>query len=177
MSLESATLSDTLLGFGLFCMATAIVGGGLKSFGFELGPLASVRRQAILFIFGAILVVSSAEKKLVVAWRAMFPYQTIVEKFGPFSIAPTQQRSFPLKRMEHGGTVLVTIQNIQFGRPGNEVRVYLCSAEKPGDCKNEQLGVGCSISDILPSGNNVVNIYSYASNAPLTVSFVAEHTE
>jgi len=177
MSAEAATLSNTLLGLGLFCMVAAIVGGGLRSFGFELGPLASVRRQVALFIFGTILVAFSAEETIIRTWRAMFPYPEIVEKFGPLTLEPGQIQSFPLRRMKHGGLVSATIESIQPGPPGNELRVYLCSSLKPGECKNEQLGMGRSISDTLPPGDNVVNIFSFAINPPVTVSFSVEHTE
>jgi hypothetical protein len=39
-------MSNTLLGFGLFALVAAIVGGGLKAFGFEVGPLKSTGRSA-----------------------------------------------------------------------------------------------------------------------------------
>lgn len=177
MSGEPTTLSNTLLGFGLFCMATAIVGGGLKAFGFELGPLASVRRQVILFVFGAILVAVSGEKTIVSAWLKFFPYPTVVEAFDPVNIGPGQVRSFSLKRMHHDGPVEATIESIQSDPPGKEVQVSVCSAEKPGDCKNEQLGAGRSISDTLPAGDSVINVFSFQSNPPVTVSLKVEHTE
>ena len=45
-------MSNTLLGFGLFALVAAIVGGGLKAFGFELGVLKSTRRQILLTLVG-----------------------------------------------------------------------------------------------------------------------------
>lgn len=174
---EPATLTNALLGFGLFCISAAIVGGGFKAFGFELGPLTSVRRQVGLFVFGLLLLAISGQRAIVSAWRTVFPYPTIVEKFGPADIPPGQLRSFPLTRMQNGGAVQATIQTIQPGPPGNEVRVYVCSALKPGDCKNEQLGMGRSISDTLPAGANAINIFNFASNPPVSVTFEVEHTK
>jgi hypothetical protein len=53
------SIGGTLLTAGLTCIIAAIVGGGLKAFGIEIGALQSVRRQALLAGFGAVLIAAS----------------------------------------------------------------------------------------------------------------------
>ena len=52
-------MSNTLLTAGLACIITAIVGGGLKAFGVEIGILRSWKRQGLLAMFGAIILVTA----------------------------------------------------------------------------------------------------------------------
>lgn len=68
-------MSNTLLGFGLFALVAAIVGGGLKAFGFEVGPLKSTGRQLVLAAVGLVLI-GSAEWSPMQGW--LFPPPTIV---------------------------------------------------------------------------------------------------
>lgn len=49
----------TILGFGILCVAGAIVGGGLKAFGAALPVLSSITRQVLLGAFGIVLIVGS----------------------------------------------------------------------------------------------------------------------
>src|ERR1700688_4009584 len=51
-------MGTTLLTTGLVCVIAAIVGGGLRAFGFELPALQSGTRQGLLAIFGGILIVA-----------------------------------------------------------------------------------------------------------------------
>jgi hypothetical protein len=50
--------NNWLLISGLICIFAAIVGGGFKAFGIELPALQSWKRQAILAIFGVVLVIA-----------------------------------------------------------------------------------------------------------------------
>ncbi len=52
-------MGNPLLIIGVVCILAAIVGGGLKALGIELPSLQSRGRQAILAIFGLILVVAA----------------------------------------------------------------------------------------------------------------------
>ena len=52
-------MADTLLTTGLVCLVAAIVGGGLKAFGFELPALRSGRRQVALGALGLVLLGAS----------------------------------------------------------------------------------------------------------------------
>ena len=52
-------MGTTLLTTGLACILAAIVGGGLKAFGIEISILKSGKRQALLAIFGLILLVGA----------------------------------------------------------------------------------------------------------------------
>jgi hypothetical protein len=49
-------MATTLLTAGIACIIAAIVGGGLKAFGFEIPALASARRQVALGLFGTALL-------------------------------------------------------------------------------------------------------------------------
>ena len=53
------SIGETLLTAGLACIIAAIVGGGLKAFGIEIGVLRSVWRQALLAGFGMALIAAS----------------------------------------------------------------------------------------------------------------------
>jgi hypothetical protein len=52
-------MSNTLLTTGLACIIAAIIGGGLKAFGIEIGVLRSWKRQALLATFGAMLTTTA----------------------------------------------------------------------------------------------------------------------
>ena len=52
-------MSNPVLVLGLVCIVAAIVGGGLRAFGFDIPALQSRGRQAILAVFGVILVVAA----------------------------------------------------------------------------------------------------------------------
>jgi len=52
-------MGNTLLTTGLVCIVAAIVGGGLKAFGIEIGILRSWKRQGLLAMFGAIMLVTA----------------------------------------------------------------------------------------------------------------------
>jgi hypothetical protein len=52
-------LSNTLLTTGLACVIAAIIGGGLKAFGIEIGLLRSWKRQGLLAMFGAMLITAA----------------------------------------------------------------------------------------------------------------------
>jgi hypothetical protein len=49
-------LDNVLISAGIACLIGAIVGGGLKAFGIEIPLLASVRRQSLLGLLGALLL-------------------------------------------------------------------------------------------------------------------------
>ena len=51
-------MEATVITAGIACIAAAIVGGGLKAFGFEIRALDSLRRQAALGVFGVVLTVA-----------------------------------------------------------------------------------------------------------------------
>jgi hypothetical protein len=49
-------MDKTLIGAGAACIMAAIVGGGLRAFGVEIPALSSIRRQLLLGVFGAALI-------------------------------------------------------------------------------------------------------------------------
>jgi len=51
--------ANTLLTTGLACIIAAIIGGGLKAFGVEIAVLRSWKRQALLAMFGAMLIAAA----------------------------------------------------------------------------------------------------------------------
>lgn len=54
-----AAMQNNLLVAGIACIIAALVGGGLRAFTIEIPLLSSVRRQIMLGIFGAVLLVLS----------------------------------------------------------------------------------------------------------------------
>lgn len=52
-------MDSTLLGAGLACLVAAIVGGGMKAFGFEIPLVSSTKRQLMLGLLGLTLAVAS----------------------------------------------------------------------------------------------------------------------
>jgi len=52
-------VDNTLLGVGVGCIIAAIIGGGLKAFGMEIPLFNSIKRQALLGVFGLTLFTSS----------------------------------------------------------------------------------------------------------------------
>lgn len=49
----------TLFSVGAACVIAAILGGGLKAFGLDFPPLASLHRQALLATFGCVLLIAA----------------------------------------------------------------------------------------------------------------------
>lgn len=52
-------MKSTLLCTGLACIIAPIVGGGLKAFGIEMPIVSSTKRQVLLAILGAVLILAS----------------------------------------------------------------------------------------------------------------------
>lgn len=49
-------MNTVLLTAGVVCLIAAVLGGGLKAFNFDVPVISSLRRQALLFVIGAVFV-------------------------------------------------------------------------------------------------------------------------
>jgi hypothetical protein len=77
-------MTGTLLGFGIFALVAAIVVGGLKAFGFELGALNSVVRQVILASVGILMIAISGWTEYIQPF--LFPPQMASQELGPINL-------------------------------------------------------------------------------------------
>jgi hypothetical protein len=176
MSGAPSTFSTTILGFGIACIGAAIVGGGITIFKNKFPTIRSAWRQVLLGVFGLILCTIAGETTVIAVWRSVFPYKTLIVNLPPTKIEPGQQHTFTVP-MKHAGRLEAKIESIESNPPGKEVRVFICSPDDPGNCKNEQLGEGRSIRSLIGDGDNVVNVFSFDSNPSVTVSLIVRHTE
>jgi hypothetical protein len=176
MSSAPTSFTITVLTLGIACVGAAIVGGGVTFLGVKVPIIKSVRRQLFLLIFGLILCAAAGAPTIASVWRTLFPYETVIESFGPTEIDPGKQQTFPVS-MQHAGYIQVTVESIQSTPSGKEVFIGICPPDNPGNCKTEQLGERRSIKSLVGSGDNVVNVFNFDSNPPVTVTLKAEHTK
>lgn len=151
-------MENTLLGFGLACIAAAIVGGGLKAFGFEIPILNSMARQVLLGLLGVILI-ATAERD---ALERYFAGQGM-EVNGPVTIGPGERQDYPIK-LTHAGTVEVTLSNVS---PPHELHVTICAGQGT-PCPNRQIPMRVPFAADLPAGSAAVSIFNFAQNPAVT---------
>jgi len=77
-------MPNTLLVIGIFAVMAAIVGGGLKGFGFELGTLTSIPRQIMLASLGLVFIAASEWTEYIQPF--LFPPRVTSRLFGPIDI-------------------------------------------------------------------------------------------
>ena len=169
-------MSNTLLGFGLACFAAAIIGGGLKAFGFEIPVLKSTSRQIMLGILGLALIVSAEWDKI------RLPVGSLTETKGPLTLETGQSVRFPLS-LNHGGKVVVTVADLkpdwngfagQRGQPGQDgVYVSICTAES--GCSNRQMAQSDSFSQELPPSPGTISVFNFASSPRMSVTLIIKH--
>lgn len=174
-------MSNTLLGFGLFALVAAIVGGGLKAFGFEVGVLKSTGRQAVLAAVGLVLI-GSAEWNLIQAF--LFLPQFVTETAGPTTVDTGQVRTVPVS-LTHSGQVDVTIQSLlpdwnsftgQRGVPGQDgLLVSICPSKNTGACLSRQMGESQTFSQELPAGPGSVSVFNFATSPKMTFTLRIKH--
>ncbi|SUS07996.1 hypothetical protein DF3PB_5500003 [uncultured Defluviicoccus sp.] len=177
----SDVLSNTLSGFGVFALVAAIVGGGLKAFGFELGPLKSTLRQIILAGAGMGFI-------LLANWQVIqqffSPVRFLNETRGPTTLQPGEVHSIPFS-LSRSGPVEVVIQTLvpdwssfsgQPGRPGQaELFVTICAAASAGPCPSGQVGVLQPFSQELPSGSGSIRLFNFATSPRVTFTISIKH--
>jgi PAN domain-containing protein len=73
-------MENTLVGAGIVFMAGALIGGGLSAFGITLPLFASVKRQVLLFLFGAVLLAGGLDPGL---WHAKKHLGTVMGPLEP----------------------------------------------------------------------------------------------
>lgn len=170
MPTASSSLSDTLLGFGLFCIVTAIVGGGFEALGYKVGPLQSLRRQVTLAIFGGVLVVCAE-------WDAinhLIPGKVITETFGPVTIDHGQERHLPIS-LRRSGPVEVVLKSINPNTNSLGIYVAICSSTNGGNCPHAQIAESQSFRADLPSGLGYVSIFNFDTNPKVTLTATVQH--
>src|ERR1700730_2411078 len=166
------TLSGTLLGFGLFSLVSAIVGGGLKALGMEVGVLKSRFRQILLGAVGAVLICASQYEKLL---PVLFQARTI--DVGPVTLESGTVQNTPLS-LPHGGQVNVTLQRISpdftgfagpKGQPGQDgLYVSICGSAGADPCERRQVGQSDTVSKVLPAGPASVSVFNFATSPKMT---------
>ena len=176
-------MSNTLLGFGLFAVVAAIVGGGLEAFGFRVGVLKSTPRQIGLFVLGLILI-ASAEWNWNRIRPLVFPPRLTIETNGPRTLEPGQTVKIPLSLTE-AGQVDVAIQNLapdwngfsgQKGLPGQDaLYVSICTAKNGDPCKTGEMEVSDVLSQELPSGTGVISVFNFATSPRMTFTLRVKH--
>jgi hypothetical protein len=164
-------MADTLFGLGIFAIIAAIVGGGLKAFGFELGAFASIRRQILLGFFGIFLIVAtnwSTVNKL------LFPVHFITDQKEKIDIGPGETRYFSFD-LGQSGPVDVQMQQIipdwsgrdtQTGTP--ELLMKICSTDEINSCPQAQIAASASRRRELHSGPAEISIFNFDTSPPLT---------
>jgi hypothetical protein len=173
-------MAGTLLGFGIFALVAAIVGGGLKAFGFELGAITSIVRQLILAFIGILMI-------LIAEWTdyikpLFFPLRFISQEIGPITLSPGENRNFSLE-LKHTGQVDVIIRSIvphltehQTQNNLPELYIRLCSAERV-PCGGQQIGLYGSIRRNLESGPATISVFNFASSPPVTFEITTNYPE
>jgi hypothetical protein len=153
-------MANTLLGFGIFALAAAVVGGGLKAFGFELPAFASIPRQLLLGAIGLIVIIS-------VEWDSitslMIPRTT--ETNGPIQLRSGGNHNFTLY-LPRRGRVDVTVQSIV---PDRDVFIRLCSG-RSASCDGVQVGESGSLSKILDEGPATLSVFNFGTSPPVIFS-------
>jgi hypothetical protein len=169
----SQSLTGTLLGFGLFAVVAAIVGGGLKAIGMEIGPLKSPFRQALLAVLGLVLISASQYNNLL---HILVHPKTIV--VGPITLEAGTEKSTALL-LPHDGQVDVSLQQVSpdytgfsgpHGQPGQDgVFVSICGTSAAASCERQQVAQSQSVSKALLAGPASVSVFNFATSPRMTV--------
>jgi hypothetical protein len=149
-------MNNTIVGFGIAAIAAAIVGGGLKAFGFELPIVSSAKRQAMLAAFGILLIVAANFEQLK---ALVYPARMLVESKS-FNVSSGATSTLSV-RVAKSGPVEVTLLKVE---PGRELHVTLCSSTYFSSCISRQIGPDESITKSLPVGVATVKIFNFGVN-------------
>jgi hypothetical protein len=174
-------MANTLYGFGLFLLAAAIVGGGLKAFGFELPVLKSTGRQITLAVLGIVLIGSAKWDKI---QELIFPPRIVVVTDGPTTLEPGQEHKVPFS-LTQSGRVEVVIESLipdlngSSEQKGMQVQygllVTIRSAQSEGPSPSRQMGVSEALSEILPPGSGMITVFNFATNPRMKVTLRISH--
>jgi hypothetical protein len=174
-------MANSLLGLGLFALVAAIVGGGLKAFGFEVGVLRSLRRQIALGGLGLILIVAANPDAI---REIVFPTKFVTKTIGPIELQPGRTHSIPMS-LTRRGAVNIAIESLvqdwnsfsgQKGLPGQDgLYVSICSAVSTGPCPRRQMGVSEAFSQELPAGSGTISLFNFAMSPKVTFTARFRH--
>jgi hypothetical protein len=154
-------MSDTILGFGLLCIAAAIIGGGLSAAGTKIPVINSVLRQVLLSVFGALLVLGG---KWTDVRPILFPprFESLTD--GPTSLASGDGHKTPINLNARGR---VEVSMVALIPQTTQPRITICPAEVSGECPWLQLSTADSFSAELPAGSVTVTVLNYRENPPI----------
>jgi hypothetical protein len=155
-------MSDTILGFGLVCIAAAIIGGGLSAAGTKIPLINSIPRQILLGAFGALLVVGA---KWTDVRPILFPprFESLTD--GPTNLAKGDFRKTPISLDAPG---LVEVSMVALTPQTTQPRISICPAKVNGECPWRQLSAADSFSAETPAGPATVTVLNYPENPPIT---------
>jgi hypothetical protein len=171
-------MSNTLLGLGIVALIAAIVGGGLKAFGFEFPAVNSARRQISLGALGIVLILAAE-------WSAIEPFvfSPVISETSPITLDPAQLHSIPLS-LNRSGAVDVRLQSLtsdwtgftgQRGLPGQDsVLVAICSSAGGSSCPGRQLQQSQALRQELPAGSGAITIFNFATNPKIVFTLRIE---
>ena len=177
-------MSNTLLGFGLFALVAAIVGGGLKAFGFQIGALSSTTRQVILAAVGIALITATQWTPLLSVLNVLFPAKTITETFGPTALDPVKRMVFLFPWLELDKLKLRFRPSLpdwssfsgRKGLPGQDgLFVRICASSSNGPCPSQQVGISQPFSQELPAGSGTVSLFNFATSPKMTFTLRIKH--
>jgi hypothetical protein len=161
-------MSNSLLGFGIVALVAAIIGGGLKAFGFELPAVSSLSRQIVLAALGIILIVSAKWGEIGPEIES-FLFPPVTETVGPITLEPTAIHHTPLL-LSRKGTVDVMLQSVVPDWPatvpkGQHVALYvtICKSEN-FDCLSRQVEELDSFSRELLAGSGSIAVFNFGTN-------------
>ena len=173
-------MPNTFLAVGIFAVMAAIVGGGLKGLGFELGPLRSIPRQIILAALGVVIILGSEWSDYI--QPSLFPARVISQVFGPIDLPPGETHNFSLNLKRDGPVDVAIRRTVPTGNEHPvhteppELYVRLCSAENIG-CEGRQFGIYGSIRRKLGAGPATISVFNFDSSPHATVELTSTYSE
>jgi hypothetical protein len=164
-------MSGTILGFGIVCLAAAIIGGELTAAGIKIPILHSLVRRALLGLFGLVLIAAANWTDV---RSAIFPVRLASLTDGPTQLAPSAFHKTPL---ELGRSGSVETSMLALMPDATQPRVIICPAQATGDCPWRQLSAADAFSADMPNGSATVTVFNYPQNPPITYTLRIQYPE
>jgi hypothetical protein len=174
-------MSNTLLGLGIAVLVAAIVGGGLKAFGFEFPVIASTKRQLAVAGLGICLIISAEWNDI---RSVLFPTTYVTERKGPITLEHGRTHNLPLV-LNRGGAIEVVLESLdpdwtgftgQRNGPGQgSLHVTICASVTIPPCPSRQVGLGEAFSQQLPIGSAAISIFNFDTNPTMKFTLRITH--
>jgi hypothetical protein len=156
-------MSVTILGFGIFCIVTAIVSGGCSAADWDFPVIKSLSRQILLAIFG-ILLICFAEWSHIAPLIVPVNLETIGSNSGTLDAGG--QTSF-LVAVDKSGPVEISFEELS---PANaRPSVVACPAHTRLPCPFHEISLGDSIRQQVAAGWVTVAVAN-GPNGPISYS-------